>query len=470
MQHSIPGIKDSSFKGIIGVAQYDITPPAGIYSRNWGAALHDVADGIHQPLYMSCICFRKDDGSSPLILIGVDLVSWKTVDDEYFVRGAVIDALGIGPEAVMICLSHTHAGPSASLSDADKTGGHYIPEYLLKLREAAVFVAKKAYEEGRSATLSWRYGTCDLAANRDLQVGDDGRYVVGFNPLEKADDTLLVGRVTDERNVIIGTIVNYACHPTTLAWDNRLISPDYVGAMRAVVEGHTGAPCLFMQGASGELAPAEQYVGDTAVAERNGRRLGYAVLSTLESMLSPASQLAFDAVVESGAALATWKNISYDPDRELVAALELVPFPLKPLPSLEEIEKNYEACADRVLKERLFRKKNVRKATGDGDTAETPVWVWRLGNSFLVGQPNEAYSVLQKELRLQIPSAVAVMNLVNGSIGYLPTKNFYDKDIYTEWQTPFAAGSLELLIEKSIETIHNIAGNQAPVPEENIAG
>src|SRR5690606_3129471 len=109
------------------------------------------------------------------------------------------------------------------------------------------------------------------------------RLLVGFNPKEQADDTLLVGRVTDAKGKISGTIVNYACHPTTLAWENRLISPDYVGAMRELVEGNSDAPCLFLQGASGELSPAEQYSGDSALADAYGRQLGYAALAALEA-------------------------------------------------------------------------------------------------------------------------------------------------------------------------------------------
>ena len=31
-------------------AQADITPPNGIYHRMWGAALHEVATGVHRPL------------------------------------------------------------------------------------------------------------------------------------------------------------------------------------------------------------------------------------------------------------------------------------------------------------------------------------------------------------------------------------------------------------------------------------
>jgi hypothetical protein len=76
-----------------------------------------------------------------------------------------------------------------------------------------------------------------------------------------------------------------------------------------------------------------------------------------------------------------------------------------------------------------------------------PLWIWQLGNSFLAGQPNEAYSIFQSNLRKRFPTnAIAVMNLVNGHIGYLPNQELYADDIYPVWQTPFAKGSLEILI------------------------
>ncbi len=34
-------IRQSEFKGEMGVARADITPPPNIYSRSWGSALHD---------------------------------------------------------------------------------------------------------------------------------------------------------------------------------------------------------------------------------------------------------------------------------------------------------------------------------------------------------------------------------------------------------------------------------------------
>ena len=454
---SYPAFKHSSFSGLIGVAQEDITPPVGIYSRNWGASKYDVAEGNHRPIMLTCLTFQSSKQEKPIVLISADLGWWNNSGDEWILRSKLLKALAIEPAQLMFCLSHTHAGPILSRDDSTKPGGEYIDSYLRDLQESAIRAAQDALFSAVPAVLTWHYGTCKLATNRDLPDLDNNRFVVGFNPEKNADDTLLVGRITDEQNRIFATIVNYACHPTTLAWDNRLISPDYVGSMRELVESNTQAPCLFLQGASGELSPAEQYVGDTEIADKNGRQLGYAVMATLESMLAPKMELSFSRVVESGAPLAVWKQTPYQPSNQLSTEMVKVPFNLKPLPSLMEIEKQYRDCEDRVLKERLSRKLAIRKAVGDGELAQMPLWVWQLGDSFLIGQPNEAYSEFQEQLRRQLsPKAIAVMNVVNGSVGYLPPGELYGKDIYQVWQTPFAAGSLELLIKTAIQVARKV--------------
>src|SRR6202011_2606069 len=132
--------------------------------------------------------------------------------------------------------------------------------------------------------------SCKLAAHRDYWDADLKQYVCGYNPAGPADDTVVVARITAASGGTIATVVNYACHPTTLAWDNTSISPDYVGAMREVIEQATGSPCVFLQGASGDLGPREGFVGDWNVADRNGRQLGYAVLSALEALPSPGTR------------------------------------------------------------------------------------------------------------------------------------------------------------------------------------
>jgi hypothetical protein len=449
------GPSSSGFRGVIGVARQDITPPVGIHARNWGAATHDVADGVHRPLTLTTLTIERTriDSPSPLVLISADLMSWRSRAAQLAVLEYLFTESSLPRERLMFCLTHTHAAPSVRTEDADKPGGSLIAAYQDQLVRAALRSISLAQAGKVEATLTWRYGRCDLATNRDLPEPGGSRIVCGFNPAEKADDALLVGRVTrDDNGRILATIVNYACHPTTLAWQNRDLSPDFVGAMREIVESHTvGAPCLFLQGASGELAPAEQYTGNATVAERHGRRLGFAVLAALEAMDPPGTRLAYKGVVESGAPLAVWRAEASPVSTTLAARRVMVPLPLKSTPAPSA------TVDDPVSRERLARQRAVREIVGNGAVSEMPMWTWQVGDAMLVGQPNEAYSRFQTTLRDAFePRAVAVMNLVNGSAGYLPPREMYDRDAYQVWQSPFAAGALETLTDAAEQTIREM--------------
>ena len=90
----------------------------------------------------------------------------------------------------------------------------------------------------------------------------------------------------------------------------------------------------------------------------------------------------------------------------------------------------------------------VRGWLGEESLFPMPVWVWKLGDSFLIGHHTETYSQLQIDLRRRFPDfALVVMNLVNGTIGYQPPRQDYDREVYQVWQTPLAAGALEKLTE-----------------------
>jgi hypothetical protein len=239
-----------------------------------------------------------------------------------------------------------------------------------------------------------------------------------------------------------------------------LISPDYIGAMREVVQNETGAPCLFLQGASGELAAPEQYTGDLEVPERHGRRLGYAILSSLAAMQPAGTELAFQGVVESGAPLAVWKSAprkSASAGRTLEATILKVGYALKSMATADEMAVELENCTDRVLAERIRRRLRIRRSIGDGDISTESVWVWRLGEALLVAQRNEAYSLFQRELRAQHPErTLAVVNLANGSVGYLPPADRYGDDLYPVWQTPYDRGGLEALISACGQALDSI--------------
>jgi hypothetical protein len=446
----IPVCSHAPFTGYVGIARSTITPPCGIYNRSWGAARHDTAAGFHRELTCTALTLQSARESIPCVLVTLDLGWWKNPEDERHVRHGLIEDLQIDEAQVVVALSHTHAGPSIARQESSKPGGHLIAGYLDLVRNTAISCARRALAQARESTLSWEYGRCTLACNRDLPDPDPERHrvVCGYNPALPADDTLLLGRVTDCDGKILATIVNYACHPTTLAWQNELISPDWVGAMRDTVEAATdGAPCLFIQGASGDLAPRRQYVGETAIADANGRIVGHAALATLSSMLDSGKQFEYAGNKESGTTVGIWSDTVAPINRNLAASILKVEIELKQMLSLAELETQLANCTDRIRSERLHRACSVRRLVGDGAFTSVPLTIWRIGGANLVALAHEAYSFFQIELRKKLaPNPIIVAGLANGAAGgYLPPRELYSQDIYQVWQTPFAAGSLESL-------------------------
>jgi hypothetical protein len=435
--------------GRFGVGRRDITPPADIYFRNWGAAIADRAQGIHRPFTVTAVTVRTEASEAPLVLVAIDAGWWQSGQDEWRVRGAVLDALDLAHEQLMMNLSHTHAGPSLATDNADRPGGERIAPYLDQITEQIVAAIREALDREEPGTLTWGTGRCDLAANRSLRDPDRARFVTGYNPGGPADDTVLVGRVTDEQGRVRATVVNYACHPTTLAWDNDMLSPDYVGATRELIEAATGgAPCAFLLGACGELAPAQQYEGDVAIADRHGRRLGHATCAALEAMLPPGQALLFDGIVESGAPLGVWRARPTEQAPTAILARRIeIPIQVKAdYPLEEDILAELAVVAEHYQRERLERKLRLRRTLGAGEVYALQVWIWKVGDTFIVGYPAEAFSSMQLDLRAAFPEMrVVVMNVVNGSIGYLPPRDVYGEDMYEVWQTPLAEGCLEIV-------------------------
>src|SRR5690606_30623735 len=109
----------------------------------------------------------------------------------------------------------------------------------------------------------------------------------------------------------LATIVNYACHPITVGPDNDLITPDYPGVVKRVVEDATGSTCLFLQGAAGDLGPVR---GVARNGEHEYRRLG-AILGhearrSWWELELPARLDRYEATLESGAPLAVYAEDS----------------------------------------------------------------------------------------------------------------------------------------------------------------
>jgi hypothetical protein len=445
-------VHSSNTRCQFGVARRDITAPVGIYARYWGAANQDTADGVHRPATVTASSISSIDGSGAnrMVLVALDFGSFHPVTDGLSIRQEAMERAGLDDASLLINFSHCHAGANASTARLDHPGGDKIPEYLELLETQVVDAVTEAIASESPAWITWGYGRCSMATNRDFWDVDSSRYGCGFNPDTPADDTVLVGRVTGGDNELRAVLFNYACHPTTLAWDNTKLSPDYIGAAREVIENVTEAPALFFQGASGELGPRNGFVGDIEVADQNGRQLGFAVASTLESLPKPGTKQVFTGIVSSGADIATWAHVAMS-DEELESAsvlqsqVDYVDLECKYIPSAAELREQLSQETERPIAERLKRRLMIRDDLGEGDVYRMPIWSWRLGDAALVAIPNEPYSILQTSLRKAFAGhPVMVMGVTNSTLGYLCPAELYGTGRYQEIQSPFLPGCLEL--------------------------
>ncbi|MCY4541340.1 MAG: hypothetical protein OXB95_02940 [Rhodobacteraceae bacterium] len=450
----------NEFQGRIGVARAEINPPEGMYARTWGCAKHDIADGLHSPLYATCMAMAPRDGGQEVFLVTLDLMVWLSKTDEEGIRLKLENEFNVPPGALIVHLSHSHGAPFTDPARASAPGGHLIVPFRKKIAAACRQVMMQALKGMRKATLTWAAGRCGLAYDRDLVIPESGEIVCGFNPSKVVDDTLTVGRVVDEGGKVLGTLVNYAAHPTSLGGGNRLISPDYVGAMRSLVERETGgAICTFLHGADGDLTPRRSFEDEVEAADQNGRELGYAALSVLAGMLPPGHRMEFAGREESGATLGRWRLAACQPDKAFAFLQRTVGLNIAELPSIAECRNAAATASDGFERERAERRLAIREKLGDGDRFELPIYAWRLGSSVMVGAPVEFYSDVQVDLRARFPGiTIAVLDVCNGFLNYLPREADYERNTYPVKIALFARGSMERARDRIAEVIAELAG------------
>lgn len=451
----------------------DITPPVGIYHRMWGAALHDRATGVHRPLEATLLWLEPLESTqgSPQIVLSLDHCILDPQEIEN-IRQSIHSMTGLSPQNVMVALTHTHGAGWMSRTRSELPGGELLGPYLDQLASRMGQLAKEAQLYIRPASIVYGTGRCNLAAHRDYWDTDRNRFVCGYNPTGPADDTLMLAKITDDSGEIIGTVINYACHPTTLAWDNTLISPDWVGATRETVEREQGGLSLFLQGASGDLGPREGFVGDTAVADRNGRQVGYAALSALTSFANPDTEYQYAGPVISGTAIGTWRHVPRaDASQSNLGAWHweelIVELPYRhDLPTIEQTktERDYWLAEEsnariannenrvrdcRAQVEQRTRQLNRLNHLAAGRYYPLKVYLGVVGEAIWIFVPGELYQTFQITLRDRFrPHPIFVSTLSNDwQPGYIPPASSYGYQIYQEVIAATSAGCSEILIE-----------------------
>jgi hypothetical protein len=212
---------------------------------------------------------------------------------------------------------------------------------------------------------------------------------------------------------------------------------------------------MFLHGASGDLTPRRSYEPNVEAADQNGRELGYAALSTLASMFPPGQELRYVGIEESGTPLGVWRLAAKPVVSDELAARSITSkLKVKELPSKSELQAKLATTTERYAIERLERALSARDVVGDGAVNDFPFTVWRLGDAFMVSTPAEPYSRFQVDLREKFPeTAIAVLNLSDGTTTYLPKASSFGRDVYQVRIALYEKGTLDQVTAEASSAI-----------------
>jgi hypothetical protein len=371
---------------LAGVGRADITPQSPMRLEGYGRAA--ASTGVLDPLSATALALARDP-AEPLVLISCDAAALLVADCDAL-RGAVAGALGIAAGRVHILYTHTHSAPAIT------------PEYLDLLRERLVAAAGEAVGALRPARVGWGVAEADAALHRRPRDAQ-GRAYHGPNPAFPIDRRVGLLRVDGADGNPLAALLWYGAHGNVLKGESSVVSADWPGAARRVVEGALGCPGLVAIGASGNVNA--RWRGDAEALERMGLAVG-------------------------GAALSAWAAVETAPIEALDVQSETLTLRMLPLPDEEEAERlaaevlaHWERSVDAWAEA-------VRALRGAGHHTPRPlplpVTVVRVNDGYLGGIPMEAFTEIGLSVAARFPERrVFFGGYVDGWIGYLPVADEY---------------------------------------------
>ena len=231
---------DSDFN--VGFAQVDITPQVPTPMWGYGARKDKLSEGTLDPLMAKAIVIEAD--SVRLAIVGLDLGRAPTEPMMEAIRNTIREKAHV--DYVLMVGSHTHHGPVFELSDREGFGkGRFDPalSYLKSLPDKLSAVIIEAASHLKPARMG--VVTADVPYNRNRHTKR--------KPATR-DSQLAVLRFDDLKGEPIAILVNFAGHPVMTDVFTLKFSADYPGFMMNYVEREMKAPCVFIQGASGDMS------------------------------------------------------------------------------------------------------------------------------------------------------------------------------------------------------------------------
>lgn len=459
---------------LAGTGRCDITPPPGTPQGGWGAQLHERGTGADMPMLATALALS--DGAERWLIVEADAIGFNREWTE-----KILDAIEllttVKREHIRFSCSHTHSGPNTFRLANITAGLDMITAYLDGLPQRIASAAWQALQGMEPVRAGFGSGLCRIARNRRVRT-PEGEVIVGVNDEAQADHTMGVVRLDREDGTVLATMLHYACHPTTVGWQNNRFTPDYPGVARAVVEESVGGHCLFLQGAAGDLGPRRGFSGDLRLSKQLGEELGFGAASVALSIDTLRQKQRFTSVMPSGANIAVYEYEAY-PARAVCRLVSCtLALPLRQLPPHTEIERELADVRARVQQARDagethtmqslqakatqmgWRLENSRLYAGQ-TTTDWPMQVMRLGDAALVSLAGEPFSSIAQRIRERSPAEhTFISGYSNGGFGYIPDRDAYEEGGYEVEATPFAPEAADVVVCEALKAINELFEEQ----------
>lgn len=212
----------------LGYAETDITPNIPLQLVGFNRA-DNASRGVLKPLLAQVSIWESEKRHC---LITIDSIGFKKELAD-ILRIKVGNMLKVSRDKVMLCFSHCHSAPDVDNSE----------EYFEMVCRNVLMAVHSAAADMHPVSVGWDNVEVDIGVNRrEDNISLDKRAgILKVCGLEKEERKLLLIRVTAHCNV--------------LKWDNYLISPDYFGSIRELLQEKYGCPIMVIQGSAGNIAP-----------------------------------------------------------------------------------------------------------------------------------------------------------------------------------------------------------------------
>ncbi len=464
-------MSDQTLCLLAGVGRRCTNPPPNIAHGGWGAQKHEQAEGIDMDLWVTALAISDKSTTSIFLDVDIQILTNERADQ---IRAAVSRATGLPAQNIRVSATHTHSGPVPYKSWIEK-GYELVGPWFENLARWSAEAAGEAIAGLQPVEMRAGRGACQINTNRRC-VTETGEPFLGVNLDGPSDREVRVVKLDSLTGEPVATLVNYACHPTIMGPANRLITPDYPGAMKRVVEQALGGKCLFLQGSAGNQGPLIGFQADTKVYRNFGAILGHEVAKVAMGMNHLPSKVKLQTVVPSGAPLGMYESeFATQPALPLSIKDQEICVPVREgLPErkaaaekldfwktrLKQARENADAAATTeavYMARRADIQLRMAEDFGGVTTARVRTHFITFGDVALIGCNIEPFCEIGMAIKQQSPFPVTCMSgYTNGRLAYMATAEEWAKGGYEVENSPFGQNAAEILQREIVATLRDL--------------